>query len=482
MRSKQPLHQPQLIFQQANARHSMPAKASSISLNMRRRLFIQSSSAAMALSLFGCGGGGAGGGATDSAAASSSALASDRGFPLPSTPAATSAAASGSGYPFGARLDRYISGILPSSATNAQMDSAVAGCYDAWKSRAIVDVPSVPGGKAVRFNSPDYLVVSEGMGYGMLISVLLSGHDADARTQFDALMTTVRARPALGIVQYVGSPANSLMDWRLKMDGTSGDPANLGANAMDGDLDIAMALLMADRQWGSGGRWNYKQEALNTINALKLWNMNDDGATKGLPSPINNRTSDYMIGHFRAFKKATGDALWDRAVDRAYGLVDRMQTVYSPNAGLIPDFVINTNTATPEPSHGFIGDGTPTEGDYYANAQRDPWRFGTDYVLSGDARWRSVCNKMVTFMKADCGGDPSRIADGYQLDGAAMERRYPPKGMIGPLLCGAMVDAAHQDFLNTLWSWTVNNFTTDYYDSELMLIPMIVASGNWWNP
>jgi len=33
-----------------------------------------------------------------------------------------------------------------------------------------------------------------------------------------------------------------------------------------------------------------------------------------------------------------------------------------------------------------------------------------------------------------------------------------------------------------LWSWTVNNFTTDYYDSELMLIPMIVASGNWWNP
>jgi endoglucanase len=454
----------------------MPAEASSISLNMRRRLFIQSSSAAIALSLVGCGGGGGGG--TDSATASSSALASDTGFPIGSSPSA----ASGSGYPFGARLDRYIGGILPTNANNAQMDSAVAGCYDAWKARAIVGVPSVPGGKAVRFNSPDYLAVSEGMGYGMLITVLMAGHDAEARAIFDGLLTTVRARPALGIVQYFGGSAHSLMDWRLKSDGTSGDAANLGANAMDGDLDIAMALLMADRQWGSGGKWNYKQEAVNTINALKICNMKDDGATMGTPSPNNNRTSDYMIGHFRAFKKATGDALWDRAVDRAHALVDRMQTVYSPSTGLLPDFVINTDTANPEPSHGFIGDGTPTEGDFYSNAQRDPWRFGTDFVLSGDTRWKDVCNKMVTFLKADCGGDPARLGDGYHLDGTPFERRYPPRGIIGPLLCGAMVDPAHQDFLNTLWSWNVNNFTTDYYDSELMLIPMIVASGNWWNP
>lgn len=454
---------------------------------MRRRLFIQSSSAAIGLSLAGCGGGGGGG--PDSAAASSSALASDTGFPVASgttTPVAsgttTPTAASGSGYPFGARLDRYLGGILPTNASNAQMDSAVGSCYDAWKARAIVNVPSVPGGKAVRFNSPDYLAVSEGMGYGMLITVLMAGHDPEARAIFDGLLKTVRARPALGIAQYFGASANNLMDWRLKTDGTSSDAVNLGANAMDGDLDIAMALLMADRQWGSGGSWNYKQQALNTINGLKICCMKDDGATKGTPSPNNNRTSDYMIGHFRAFKKATGDALWDRAVDRAYALVDRMQAVYSPNAGLVPDFVINTDTATPEPSHGFIGDGTPTEGDYYSNAQRDPWRFGTDYILSGDSRWKNVCNKMVGFLKADCGGDPAKLGDGYHLDGSPFERRYPPKGIIGPLLCGAMVDPAHQDFLNTLWSWNVNNFTTDYYDSELMLIPMIVASGNWWNP
>lgn len=36
--------------------------------------------------------------------------------------------------------------------------------------------------------------------------------------------------------------------------------------------------------------------------------------------------------------------------------------------------------------------------------------------------------------------------------------------------------------MNTLWRTNSENFTTDYYDSELQLIPLIVASGNWWNP
>jgi endo-1,4-beta-D-glucanase Y len=75
------------------------------------------------------------------------------------------------------------------------------------------------------------------------------------------------------------------MDWRLEADGSSSDAAGGGWNAMDGDLDIAMALLMADRQWGSTGAWNYKQEGINTINAMKAFNMKPDGTTKGLATP-----------------------------------------------------------------------------------------------------------------------------------------------------------------------------------------------------
>ena len=50
-------------------------------------------------------------------------------------------------------------------------------------------------------------------------------------------------------------------------------PAGEGWNAMDGDQDIAMALLMADKQWGSDRQVELHAGGKNTIAALKAWNM-----------------------------------------------------------------------------------------------------------------------------------------------------------------------------------------------------------------
>jgi hypothetical protein len=458
---------------------------------MKRRIFIQTAPA-VALALAGCGGGGGGAGAD---VATDAALGADTGAPagaVGGTPApatvapATKTAASGSGYPFGSRLDPYIAGIKPTNASAAEMDAVIKRSYDAWKARNVVTVPTVPGGLAISFGqSPTVLTVSEGMGYGMLLAVLMHGHDAGAKALFDGLLTTVRARPATGVMKHFSPVGQYLMDWRLAIDGRTAEPSGEGWNALDGDMDIAMALLMADRQWGSNGTWNYKQEGLNTVNAMKVIGMKPDGTTKGLATPNVSRTSDYMIGHFRAYQKASGDPFWNLAIDRSYQLIERMQTVYSPGVGIMPDFIVATDTAAPYPSPGGMGDFVDTEMHYFANAQRNPWRWGTDYVLSGDERWKKVCNDLTNLFKRDTGGDPARTPVGYRLDGSAMDRPYPiwtPKSMTGPQLCGAMVDPAHQDYLNALWSFNANNFTTNYYDSELQLIPMIVAAGNWWNP
>ena len=393
----------------------------------------------------------------------------------------TSAAfAAGPNYPFGARIDPYVYGTKPSHVTPAQMDSAIKANYNAWKAAAVVNVPTLPGGKAVKFNNPAYLVVSEGMGYGMLISVLMAGHDPEAQTIFDGLLKTVRARPAYSITAAGGK---YLMDWRLAADGSSQANVGGGWNAMDGDEDIAMALLMADRQWGSAGTWNYKQEAINTINALKTINMKADGTTKGLSTPDVSRTSDYMVGHFRAYAKATGDTFWSTtAIDRSYALVDRMQNVYSPGVGLMPDFIVETSTATPKPSPGYMGDYVATEMDYFANAQRNPWRWGTDYVHSGDTRWKGVLTKMMNFFVAKTGGNPNNMSIGYHLNGADMGFAWPSRGLIAGAMNGAQVDASFQPYLNASWDWMASHFVTSYYDSELSLLSMLVASGNWWTP
>jgi hypothetical protein len=250
---------------------------------------------------------------------------------------------------------------------------------------------------------------------------------------------------------------------------------------MDGDLDIAMALLMAHRQWGSSGAVNYLAEGKGTIADLKQYNMTAEGFTKGLPAATNNRTSDYMITHFRAFKRATGDALWDQAVEKAYYLLDTMQTVFAPATGLMPDFVMNTSSGSPVPSTGYIGDGNAMEGFYYWNGCRNPWRLGCDYVTSGDTRFATICGRLLDFFKASSGGNPAQIASGYKLDGTVLGA-FPDGAFIGPAAVGAMVDARFQGFLDALWQWNASNLTTGYYDSELQFLSMIVASGNWWNP
>jgi endo-1,4-beta-D-glucanase Y len=369
-------------------------------------------------------------------------------------------------YPFGSHKTPYVAGIKPSVVSQATQDAYIRTRYDKWKS----GVSATCGGNVVKFSSASYATVSEGMGYGMLISVLMAGYDTQARTLFDGLLKVVRSHPA-----YNTDPA--LMDWRINADCSSGGG---GWNAMDGDLDIAMALLMADKQWGSSGSVNYKAEALKTITALKSKNMQPDGRTKGLPSAENNRTSDYMIGHFKAFKRATGDVFWDAASDKAFYLFNTIQANYASSTGLIPDFIINTGS-NPAPSTGYIGDGNDKEGYYWWNACRIPWRLATDYVTSGDARTKTVLTKMMTFFNNSTGSNPAGIMSGYALNGTALAT-YANASFIGPATAGAMVDAKFQPFLNNLWTYSAANPSNGYYDNELQFLSLVVASGNWWNP
>jgi endoglucanase len=412
-----------------------------------------------------CGGGGGGGGGVEDAGTTSVA-----GYNTGSGSAATLAAVSdkpGIGYPFGSHLTAYVAGIKPTVATQESQNAFIQKQYDKWKAEGVQDRC---GGAVVVFK-PEYVTVSEGAGYGMLLSVVMAGYDGEARTLFDKLFHVVRAHPAYS----ANEPA--LMDWRLNADCSSGGE---GWNAMDGDLDIAMALLMADRQWGSAGAVNYRAEALKTITAIKTWNMSPAGFTKGLPSSNNNRTSDYMITHFKAFKRATGDAFWDLASDKAFDLLNLMQNKFAPSTGLIPDFIINTGT-NPEPSTGYIGDGNAMEGFYYWNACRLPWRLASDYVTSGDERSKQVTTRLMNFFEKSTGGQPGLIQAGYKLDGTGLSN-YAAPSFIGPATAGAMVDPQFQPFLNNLWTFSTDHPAQGYYDMELQLLSLIVVSGNWWNP
>ena len=409
--------------------------------------------------------------------------------PAPTPAPVTPSANSGTGFPLGSMKDgAYPYGVMPSSSVlgaNADNITWLQTLYNNYKAARIVPCPGVAGGLADQFGDTTYLCVSEGMGYAMLLAVIFND-----QATFDGLLTTARAKYAYSWVQYGGANANlgyKLMNWKLYADGSD---AGGGWAAPDGELDMAMAMLMADRQWGTTGTtWNYRSEAFGTINALKTFLIRADGTLMGSKDPGESRTSDYMFGHFRAFTKATGDPFWEQTVlPRCYDLLHLIQTQYSPNAGLVCDWIAGTNTPTPYPSPGGPNGGdvgaNAHEDSYWWNSHRDPWRLGTDYLFSGDWRAKEVIQKISNFfnnMVNSAGGDVTAIHIGWSLAGVEISGGNDAAFM-APIMLGMMCDATYQSNIDKLFTWNKNHITTGYYDGDIQLLDLVVACGIWWYP
>ena len=271
--------------------------------------------------------------------------------------------------------------IKPNAVPQVGLDAATKSFYLAWRTKYLragcgpgryyiyVAEGAVAGDPNI---DPNTLTVSEAHGYGMMIFAWMAGYDPNAKAYFDGMVAYWK---------YFQLPAHpGLMAWKQQKGcvnapqraataaGVIGAAATISAavgasdSASDGDLDIAYALLLADKQWGSAGTFNYKAEALKVIRAIYAYEINPvtrhialgDWANPSVPQTYYaTRPSDFMFDHLHAFKAATGDARWDTVITAAYQLVHRMQTLYSPATGLLPDFIININTA-PQPPAGFL--------------------------------------------------------------------------------------------------------------------------------
>ena len=119
------------------------------------------------------------------------------------------------------------------------------------------------------------IAVSEGQGYGMLLTVLLDDSPT-ARLDFEALFLYCRHHP---------SPQSpDLMAWNQIAGGREAEDAESSSAATDADLDIAYALLLAQARWG--GR-EYREQALHRLQAIWRCDFNSRNGLLGLGSFID---------------------------------------------------------------------------------------------------------------------------------------------------------------------------------------------------
>jgi endo-1,4-beta-D-glucanase Y len=376
--------------------------------------------------------------------------------------------------------------ILPNHLSREALDDTVRSFYTHWKDHYILP-GCTEGEKYVWFEGTQgkNICVSEGQGYGMMIVALMAGFDSTAQETYDCLYRYYKSHPS------TSSP--SLMAWMQTRYCRSID----GGTATDGDMDIAYSLLLADAQWGRHSNIPYRQKAMEIIAAIHREEINPvtyivmeaNGETPRSKDYFDMRSSDFMPDHIRAFRQATGDYIWDSVLNNNYRVFGYLQDTYSPEAGLVPDFIrhirLNEMSATPAQPNYLE---SKYDGVYNFNACRVPWRIATDYLVSGDERAAKFLSRVNPWIHATTGGNPDNISAGYNLAGEDLPHRYyEALCFICPFAVAAMANpnnSNNQQWLNKLWDYIVGFKMKDfdYYDNTIKMIDLILLSGNYWSP
>jgi|GEM_PF-1258617 len=354
-------------------------------------------------------------------------------------------------YPYGIKVT---SGI---TATNIQQS------YNDWKNRYVTS-----GGctNCLKVVSPEPVpgygsnyTVSEGIAYGMLMAVWMGD-----QTTFDGLYRFKQNKAA-------SKSPSKLMPWVID---ASNNVVDTGS-ATDADIDIAFALLMADKQWGSGGALNYMTLATAEINDIRNYDVALDNHLKPGDAWDNHTFPSYFIVAFlREFKEidTAHAAQWDTIVNKCLTM---MNTAANGTTGLIGEIIETSGAAINDTRNNVDG----RRYDY--NSCRVPWRYAMDYCWNGNATagTQTYVNKLGAFFN---GKGATGVYDGYWVSSGTAYGPNRNAAFTGPAGCALMANTSYQTMLNNFGA-AVSGFNTteSYYNGAIKVLTMLFMSGNMPN-
>ncbi|MBX2990029.1 MAG: hypothetical protein KF749_02560 [Bacteroidetes bacterium] len=297
---------------------------------------------------------------------------------------------------------------------------------------------------------------SEGIGYGMLLAVTFGD-----QALFDDLWSYYQ--------RFLNK--SGFMDWHI-----SDSCTVLGyGGATDADEDAAFALLLADEQWCSDGKVNYREDAQVLIDRIfthqvepETFVLKPGNGTWGGSHLLN--PSYFAPAYYRAFEAATGNPGWSRVMEKCYEV---LRNAAHPETGLVPDWC---------KADGSPGQGRENNHYYYWDATRTPWRIALDYLWYGNEEARQFCLKIAGFARTI---GAANIGNGYSLDGKPMG---PERNSIfvGPFGAAAMVAGEeYQPLCDSLYRENALReppAVGNYYNWSLRTLTLLLQTGNFRPP
>jgi len=392
-------------------------------------------------------------------------------------------------HPFPQNMSYFNNSIKPKNHSQAELNKASLLFYAKWK-KAYIRHDCADTKQYYVLNDEENvkgkgtnICVSEGQGYGMQIIALMAGYDKDAKTIFDGMFKFVKAHPS--------GKTPHLMSWSILTGCVTDTHNNNNTSATDGDLDIALSLLMADNQWGSKGTINYRNEAYKMLSAILKYEINfkkhtillsDDNESDD--KDFNDlRTSDFMPAHLRVFNKFYPNDEWLKVIDKTYEIFETVQKEYSPGVGLFPDFIVYKDGKYIPANPNYLE--SKHDGEYYYNACRIPFRVAIDYLIYGDLRAKKLLDPLCDWIQDKTGNNADKICAGYHLNGEPISgHNYTVPAFVCPFAIGSMLNTENQEWLNDCWTFIDDFEFPDYkyFDNSIQMLSLLIISGNYWLP
>ncbi len=375
--------------------------------------------------------------------------------------------------------------VTYAAGTQQTWESAVAAgtrsnsWYTNWRTAYLTNC----SGTEARIDNGSGQTYSEGIGYGMLVTAY-----AGDKANFDKLWTYYRNR----------RNGNGLMNWCISGCGT-GTCGNNGAT--DGDLDAALALVVAEAQWPSAvSPYDYGAEATTLITAIRNFEMY--GTCSGLnvtrPGDAFNiagacnclNPSYYSPGYYRVFANHVPSqaAFWNKAADDVYTLINNnanattgLVSAWQRTDGSVPG---NGGGAPDYCNYAATGGGGP--GDYQFDACRTPWRIAIDYLWFGTPAAGTWLTKVANWSN---GVGVSNIVASYTTAGSPLVS-YKNSAFTGGFALAQMA-TGNQTRVNTWYQgWSQGSSLSGgallddapYFQRSLGVMYHMLATGNFWCP
>lgn len=224
---------------------------------------------------------------------------------------------------------------------------------------------------------------SEDMGYGLLLSVYFN-----EKALFDELFSYVKSC----------ADSNGLMNWKTN----NGQITSVNSDT-NADQNIALALIFADKMWGSDGSVNYVTEGTQMLSKIYQYDISG-GQVKPGDALTEPRNPSYLApASYEIFSVFDKSHNWNSVKLNAYTLIKKVQ---NSTTGLVPDWCNLTGA-------GQSYNGSHPDAFGY-DATNLFFNMAVAYSWYGHADAKTICIKPSAFFK-NIGAE--KIVDGYKLTG-----------------------------------------------------------------